>query len=518
MTDRSPPARDGARWTTGLSLSSDGKRSLWKGWLKMSAAIVPSVSFLRDAARTASHRTSVALILLLFGPLSGVFAVETSGAAAKQPAVAPPDVAAMPSVSWMFDASRTSWPERGGNVFLRVRIDTSKAVSKGRVPLNVAFVFDRSSSMNIDIKIGYLIKAGHLAADNLTAQDNAALITFQDEVQTLVPMHRVVNREYLHHRLDEIEADGYTNISAALMEGAAQLDSRLSAPGAHELLLLTDGQPTRGVTDANQLVDMVKRIHDRGITVSTIGVGKEYDETLLTRMAQVGGGRYSYVSQPDQIPSAIRNELGSMLAPAGQNAKLQLELPAGLTVDQVYGREEPITPGKVEIALGDLTTGVDRTLLIRLKSDGTGDNGTIRAVLAYDDMATSRREQLPQSLTLQGRVATVQPTEVGEYARLVDAVDKIALAVKSMDRALAADVLKFRQQQFPWLKQTAMKSADQEFVNKAFLFEHFSGELAELIEEGALHDHSEARAALQKDLQYRRYMMEHHAHTHTHSH
>ncbi len=115
----------------------------------------------------------------------------------------------------------------------------------------------------------------------------------------------------------------------------------------------------------------------------------------------------------------------------------------------------------------------------------------------------------------------VQPTsttgktgEVLAYARLVEAVDKIALAVQGMDRKLAAEVFRIRQQEYPALKQAARASGDQEFYNKAFMFEHYARELEDLIARGALHEHSQERSKLQKELHYRRYLMEHHRHQH----
>ncbi len=100
------------------------------------------------------------------------------------------------------------------------------------------------------------------------------------------------------------------------------------------------------------------------------------------------------------------------------------------------------------------------------------------------------------------------------YAQLVEAVDKIALAVQGMDRKLAAEVLDIRQRNYPALKQIAKESRDQDFFNKAFMFEHYARELQDLVDRGALHEHSAERAKLQKELHYRRYLMEHHDHKH----
>lgn len=433
----------------------------------------------------------------------------------------PGDVAPASTIGWLLDASHVALPAEGENLYLRFRIDTSRAAAQERPPLTLVLVLDRSNSMSVDSKLEYVKKAAHVVAENLTSRDYVALVTYHTEIQTLVPMHQVVNHEYLHHRIDEMEPDGYTNISGGFLEGMAQMRVRDGAPGIHHVILLTDGVANRGITDPDQLVAMVRRAHDRGMTVSTIGMGEEHDEAVLTRMAQAGGGRYSYVARPDQIPNFIRSELGSMLGVVGQNAKLTLDVPAGLKVEQIFGREEAIKQGQVEIPLGDLTAGMDRTLLVRLRRDSavalSGSTMSIKAVLTFDDVGNDRRERSEQTIALDGRPVRSAPlSEVSAYGRLVEAVDKIALAVKGMDRTLAADVLRFRQQQFPVLKQSALASGDQEFVNKAFMFEHYCSDLAELIEQGALHEHSEARAQLQKDLHYRRYMMEHHAHSHSH--
>ncbi len=79
---------------------------------------------------------------------------------------------------------------------------------------------------------------------------------------------------------------------------------------------------------------------------------------------------------------------------------------------------------------------------------------------------------------------------------------------------MAAEVLDIKNREYPTWKQVALDSRDQEFYNKAFMFEHYARELQDLIDQGALHEHSQVRAQLQKELHYRRYMLQHHGHPH----
>ena len=67
------------------------------------------------------------------------------------------------------------------------------------------------------------------------------------------------------------------------------------------MILLTDGLANRGVIDSQTLVRLVERCSEREIIATAIGVGTEYNEVLLNRIADAGGDRYTYVAQPDEI-------------------------------------------------------------------------------------------------------------------------------------------------------------------------------------------------------------------------
>ena len=207
------------------------------------------------------------------------------------------------TLSWQIESSHAVLSAADSEFFLRIRVKAAR-VKTEREPINLAIVFDRSGSMKEESKIGYVQEAGHLVIDNLSRNDHVALVAYNDRVHVLVPLHQAVNREYLHHRIDELYAEGTTNLSAGLLEGCAQVRKRVDQPGLHHVILLTDGLANRGVTKTDALVRLVGRCTKRGITLTTIGLGTDYNEKLLGRMAQAGGGRYVHVSDPDRIPAA----------------------------------------------------------------------------------------------------------------------------------------------------------------------------------------------------------------------
>jgi hypothetical protein len=178
-------------------------------------------------------------------------------------------------------------------------------------------------------------------------------------------------------------------------------------------------------------------------------------------------------------------------------------------------------PGQLELPLGDLTSGEERVVLAKLRStaksaEQVGTPLEFHATLTFDDVAAADRVLSTQNMAIPISTGTAKETPIMAYARLVEAVDMIALAVTGMDRQAATKVLLIQRTQYSELKKIAWASRDQVFVNKAFMFEHYARELQELIDHGALHEHSRERARLQKELHYRRYLMQHHRGQHSH--
>ena len=97
-----------------------------------------------------------------------------------------------------------------------------------------------------------------------------------------------------------------------------------------------------------------------------------------------------------------------------------------------------------------------------------------------------------------------------------DFIDGVACAIAASPALASASVQSAGNTAYPPGLTGMRGSRDQDFVNKAYMFDHYSRELTDLIDQGALHDHSQARAQLKKDLHYRRYMLDHHQHQHSH--
>ncbi|XP_030050009.1 inter-alpha-trypsin inhibitor heavy chain H6 [Microcaecilia unicolor] len=164
------------------------------------------------------------------------------------------------------------------------------------VQKNVVFVIDVSGSM-YGTKIQQTKKAMQVILSDLHKHDHFNLITFSDTVNVwkagrsipATPQNVKSAKDYVNR----IEAEGWTDINAALLAAAAmfnqssamQAGSDRSGPRVPLLIFLTDGEPTSGVTSASRILSNA-RLALRGL-VSLFGLafGDDADYSLMQRLA-----------------------------------------------------------------------------------------------------------------------------------------------------------------------------------------------------------------------------------------
>ncbi len=407
------------------------------------------------------------------------------------------------------------------HLILKVDLAAAADSPKERQPLNLALVFDRSGSMAEDQKFPYAMKAARLAVENLSDRDVISLVVFNERAAVLSPAGRAVNKDFLHYRLGQFDPEGYTNLSAGLLEAFAQIDSQSTTAQSKRVVVLTDGLANRGVTDPDKLRNLVAAARARGIGLSTLGCGTEFDEKLLTDLAEAGGGRYTYVRSPEQIPDAITAELDGLLDVVAQNVKLEIRVSDGGAITRVYGRLLDDRLSSYPIALGDLRDG-DQTVFLVETVPGMfkpGATAGVDVTLTVDNPATGLREQhrLRPESTFSANERHIQLSAndgVLAYANVLDAMEKAEEAIQGLDTERFREARALFDRFYEEARKHAIEARDQQLLNQTFLLKHFMSELAVAGDTRLMHDHREARRRIQKEVEYRRYLMEHHRSRH----
>ncbi len=330
------------------------------------------------------------------------------------------------------------------HVFTQIAaIGNAVAMSGQRMPVNIALVVDRSGSMEGE-PLEYVKRACNLVVDMLTPQDVLSIITFETQVEVLMPARHVTDPYLIKQHIGRIAPGNTTNLFDGLYAGGAQVGSVPLEGYVTRVLLLTDGEPTAGLKDFQSIVRLVADMKARGITVTALGFGPEYNEELMAGIARRAGGNYYYIVRPEDIPSVFEKEIKQVLGVTAKNVRLQLQLPRGATVRQVYGSPTNFGPRTAEIVLGDLEKGATVTKLWEMDWEPrrSGTFRVAKAVLFYDDAVQGRTETLTGNAVVEF---------VSDPARLPSGADPTVaqeLAVVMASRDLEKTMMGMRTQQF----------------------------------------------------------------------
>ena len=253
-----------------------------------------------------------------------------------------------------------------------VKIDLSAIANKPklkRTPLNLAVVLDKSGSMT-GAKLDKAKQAAMLLVNRLEPNDYFSMVIFSDRAQVLVPVQKVEDKAALKEKIESIEADGSTALYAGVKMGADQLQEYFSSRRINRVILLSDGMANVGPSSPRQLRRLGSDLAERGISVTTIGVGDDYNEDLMAGLAEASDANYYYVADTEKLPAIFAKELGELLTVAAREIKIEITCPDGVTPLGFIGRAEKFENQKASVNLSQLTLGQNRYLLLRCRVNG----------------------------------------------------------------------------------------------------------------------------------------------------
>jgi Ca-activated chloride channel family protein len=282
--------------------------------------------------------------------------------------------------------------ERAEQVYLLARIQADAPPAGDRHPLNLSLVLDRSGSMQ-GVKLEYVQQAAQFLVQRLGADDHLSVVSYNEQVMVDVPAQAVIEKDRINAIIEKLFASGMTNLSGGWLQGCQLVAENAAEGQVNRVLLLSDGLANRGVTDAAKLEAIARQKRAEGITTTTMGVGLEFNEDLLTRIAREGGGAYYFIDDPDQAPAIFEEELKGLLNVVGQNLTVTLTPTQDITMVRQLNAYPTGKAGEaVVFRLGDLFADELKTLLLELTIPALKDLGQVEVAhlrFEYDELGES---------------------------------------------------------------------------------------------------------------------------------
>jgi Ca-activated chloride channel family protein len=253
---------------------------------------------------------------------------------------------------------------RGVPVVVKIEVEGCVAPKKVRSPLNLAIVLDRSGSMS-GAKLEQAKQAAALLIDQLDTDDVISLVVYESEIQVVVPAARLGERRAEIRRLIErIETGGSTALYGGVETGSQELREFLSKERINRVLLLSDGIANVGPSDNRSIADLGNRIAREGMSVTTLGLGSDYNETLMTALAEASDANYYHIADVETLPEVFEKELGELQSIVAREVIIEIRCPEGVRPMRFLGRPGELKSQTETIGFPTVSGGQKRELYL----------------------------------------------------------------------------------------------------------------------------------------------------------
>ncbi|MEM9462257.1 MAG: VWA domain-containing protein [Myxococcota bacterium] len=274
-------------------------------------------------------------------------------------------------------------------VMARIRIRSPESEDGQRPRAAIGLVVDTSASMEGEA-IAQARGAAVTLLDGLRDGDVLSVVTFGSASQVVVP-NTVLGpdtRPQIRTAIEAMAATGTTDLAGGLRASLAQLQRQARVGEINRMVLVSDGVPN----DPSPLASLAQQARGAGISITTLGLGLEYHETLLGQLAQASGGTFHFVEDPAEVAAVFRDEVLSIDRLAARGVSLTLTPGPGVQIVAVSGHAGSTQGSNLVVGLPDMVEGETQQVIIRLAVGEHYDGATVElldGVVGYADARTN---------------------------------------------------------------------------------------------------------------------------------
>ncbi|MGH1344153.1 MAG: vWA domain-containing protein [Nannocystales bacterium] len=318
-----------------------------------------------------------------------------------------------------------------GHLDVLVRVQAVEVPGGERPPLDLALVLDRSGSMAGE-KLAAAKQAAMETIRKLDPEDRMTFISYDDRVNVHTHRAKVGNGKALRRAVLRVTDGGGTALGPALRSGLNELTHAQRGDDAlAHLMLLSDGLANEGESRPEVLANWTSKAFGEGVATTTLGVGLDYNEDLMTRIADAGGGRYHFIETGEQVPEVLADEFAGLTATVARNVTFEVDAAPGIEAGEIPGYPNVVDGDVVMAKVGSISAGRKRELLVRMDyQPPQGDTMALGSyTLRFRDVLD---EGAPVEIVIKPTVAVTQDAAEAE------ASENYAVTVRAQELDVAS--------------------------------------------------------------------------------
>jgi len=207
-------------------------------------------------------------------------------------------------------------------------------------PLNVCLVLDRSTSMQGE-KMDTVKATAIQVLRNLRPQDILSVVVFSDRGEVVIPASYHHEKARLEAMVQMIRPSGATEIYQGLELGAKEVIRSLDSKRINHIILLTDGH-TYG--DEQECLALASKLAERGIGISGMGIGQEWNDIFLDVLSTRTGGSSAYIAQPQDIKRLLLEKFNALAQTYAEDVTLEFKPMEGVELTYAFRLQPDPSP------------------------------------------------------------------------------------------------------------------------------------------------------------------------------
>jgi len=316
--------------------------------------------------------------------------------------------------------------ERTGSDSLTMALAV-RGANPPRQPLDLTVLVDRSGSMRAEGRMDYLKRGLNVMTNSLVQGDRLDLVLFDSNV--CVPLEDyVVGRDdpgLLTQAIADMQPRGSTNMNAGLQEAYRLATSRVASDEQERnrrVMVVTDAFLNTGSVNKDVVSEIGKAFEQHGVRMTGIGVGREFNDTMLDKLTEKGKGAYVYLGSEAVVDRVFGLGFESMTRTIAHDVRFALNLPDSLAVEKFYGEEASSNPEDIQPI--NYYAGTTQLFLQDLKARDVKNRDKVSLTVSWKDAVSGKaREQSFQ--TSVGQMLKVDRHNVRKAQALMSWTDML---------------------------------------------------------------------------------------------